>query len=177
MRIKPLTLAIFLASVGASGFSLASEAVSTCEGHSQPTIYREPAETWSGFELLSQQENPDNSAQKMEFRVGTKCIFTRSGSRFTFEYSVEKNDLGTRRLSVEITPELRPVGDVAIKVETFMSDSQRPKSALVSSNTHYLVEGAMGYLNLHVTRAGKFEPMAETERKISFSATPIRNAD
>lgn len=177
MRLKPLVLAVFLAGVGASGFSLASPAPSVCEGYFYPTIYPEPVKTWIGFELRSIKETPDRSAPTMEFRVGTNCFFTRSGSRFSFEYMVEKNDLGSRRYSVEITPEIRSVGDVAIKVETFMTDTQPPKSALVSSNTHYLEQGASGAFILNVTRAGKFEPMAESKRKITFSATPIRNAD
>jgi hypothetical protein len=58
-----------------------------------------------------------------------------------------------------------------------MSDTQPPKSALVSSNTHYLDQGAMGYFNLHVTHAGKFEYTPGRARKITFSATPIRKAD
>ncbi|WP_408601618.1 hypothetical protein [Pseudomonas sp. PLMAX] len=177
MRLKPLTVAVFLAGIGASGFSLASPTDSICSGYFYPTIYPEPVGTWNGFELLSLKENPDSSAQKMEFRVGTACFSTRSGSRFSFEYSTEKNDLGIRRFSVEITPELRPVGDVAIKVETFMTDTQPPKSALISSTTHYLAQGTKGLFELPVTRFGQFGQMAETERKITFSATPIRNAD
>lgn len=177
MRLKPLTIAVFLAGVGASGISLASPAPSICEGYFYPTIYPEPIKTWSGFELRSVKESQDSSAQEIEFRVGTNCFSTRSGSRFTFEYSVEKNDLGSRRYSVEITPVIRSVGDVAIKVETFMTDTQPPKSALVSSNTHYLEQGVSGVFILRMTRAGKFEYAPERERKITFSATPIRNAD
>ena len=177
MRLKPLTMAVFVAGVGASSFCLASPTARFCEGYIYPSMHPEPVATWSGFELLSLKENPDRSAPKMEFRVGTECFATRSGSRFSFEYAIEKNDLGTRRFSVEITPELRPVGDVAMKVETFMSDTQPPKSALVSSNTHYLDQGAMGFFNLQVTHAGKFEYSPGRARKITFSATPIRKAD
>lgn len=177
MRLKALTMALFFAGIGASVFSLASQADSICSGYVYPTIYPDQVGTWNGFELLSLKENSDSSAQKMEFRAGTACFATRSGSRFSFEYSTEKNDLGTRRFSVEITPELRPVGDVAIKVETFMTDTQPPKSALITSSTYYLDQGAKGVFELPVTRFGQFEKMAETERKITFSATPIRNAD
>ena len=177
MRFKALTVAVLLASIGTSTFSLASPTANICSGYFYPTIHPDPPGTWNGFELLSLKEHPDSSAPKMEFRVGTACFGARSGSRFSFEYSVEKNDLGTRRYSVEITPVLRPVGDVAIKVETFMVDTQPHQSALLSSNTHCLSRGAMGYFNLHVTRTGKFEPTTETERKITFSVTPISNAD